>query len=166
MNRFTLHDTHLDTRTLLAGLRDPSCGGFVTFEGTVRNLNEGRSVLRLEYEAFEPLAIREGERILADACARFGLVRARCAHRIGMLGIGDVAVWVGVASAHRSEAFDACRYIIDHVKHSVPIWKKEYYDDGDSGWVNCEQCAAAPAGHRHAHEPVAAASGHSHRPHD
>jgi len=156
MSRFSLHDMALDPQRLLAALRQPDCGGYVTFEGTVRNHNHGRAVQRLEYEAFAPLAVREGERILAEACARFGLERAYCAHRVGSLEIGAIAVWVGVAAVHRGEAFDACRYIIDHVKHSVPIWKKEHYQDGDSGWVNCEHCAAAAevprAAHPHRHE--------------
>jgi molybdopterin synthase catalytic subunit len=68
-------------------------------------------------------------------------------HRLGELGLGELAVWVGVASGHRAEAFAACRYIIDEVKHRVPIWKKEHYLDGDSGWVNCERCAEAA--HQH-----------------
>ena len=144
MSPFSLHERSLNPAALLEGLRHPACGGYVTFEGAVRDHNEGRSVRRLEYEAFAALALREGERILTEACVRFGIDRACCAHRIGALQIGELAVWVGVAAAHRGEAFDACRYIIDHVKHRVPIWKKEYYDDGDSGWVNCEACAAAP----------------------
>ena len=91
----------------------------------------------------------------AEARARFGLERACCAHRVGQLQIGELAVWVGVSAAHRGEAFDACRYIIDQVKHRLPIWKKEYYADGDSGWVNCERCAAAPSvGEVLAHEHV------------
>jgi molybdopterin synthase catalytic subunit len=76
-------------------------------------------------------------------------------HRLGDLGIGDVAVWVGVSAAHRDEAFRACRYIIDEVKHRVPIWKKEHYVNGDSGWVNCERCAASAThthDHAHAHD--------------
>jgi molybdopterin synthase catalytic subunit len=150
MNRFTLLETPLEPARLLDTLRHPSCGGYATFEGAVRNHNEGRAVLRLEYEAFVPLALREGERILAEARSQFGLERAACAHRVGVLEIGDLAVWVGVGAAHRGEAFDACRYIIDRIKHSVPIWKKEYYPEGDSGWVNCEQCAAAPGSHQHA----------------
>jgi adenylyltransferase/sulfurtransferase len=110
-------------------------------------------VHRLEYEAFETLAVKEGERIVAEAIRRFGVTRAACVHRVGTLGIGELAVWVGVSAAHRGEAFAACRYIIDEVKHRVPIWKKEHYADGDSGWVNCERCAAA------AHEPH---EGHGH----
>jgi adenylyltransferase/sulfurtransferase len=76
-------------------------------------------------------------------------------HRVGSLGVGELAVWVGVSAAHRGEAFAACRFIIDEVKHRVPIWKKEHYVDGDSGWVNCERCAAGPhhSGHAHEQEP-------------
>jgi molybdopterin/thiamine biosynthesis adenylyltransferase/rhodanese-related sulfurtransferase len=74
------------------------------------------------------------------------VTRAACVHRVGSLALGDVAVWVGVSAAHRDEAFRACRYIIDEVKHRLPIWKKEHYENGDSGWVNCERCAA-PAAH-------------------
>jgi len=110
-------------------------------------------VRRLEYEAFEALAVREGERILAEAIARFGVAHAACRHRVGELAIGELAVWVGVSAPHRHEAFLACRYIIDEVKQRVPIWKKEHYVSGDSGWVNCERCAAPPAyaagAHRH-----------------
>jgi adenylyltransferase/sulfurtransferase len=147
---FSFSEGALDTAALQAGLRDDTCGGFAAFEGWVRNHNEGHAVTRLEYEAFVELAEKEGARIVAEAVRRFGVSRATCVHRTGALAIGDVAVWVGVSAAHRDEAFRACRYIIDEVKHRVPIWKKEYYVNGDSGWVNCERCAAAT--HEHAHE--------------
>ena len=147
---FRLCDSALLTEELRREVQDPACGGYVAFEGWVRNSNEGRTVLRLEYEAFAPLALREGRRILTHACEQFGVAHASCAHRVGDLGIGELAVWVGVSAAHRGEAFDACRYIIDEIKHRLPIWKKEHYQDGDSGWVNCEHCAAAGhAAHRH-----------------
>jgi len=138
-------------------LEDPVAGGYASFEGWVRDHNEGRRVQRLEYEAFEALAVKEGERIVAEAVERYGVTRAACVHRVGALGIGDLAVWVGASAAHRGEAFAACRYIIDEVKHRVPIWKKEHYTDGDSGWVNCERCAAAARhdghdGHDHGHD--------------
>lgn len=119
----------------------PECGAYVAFEGWVRDHNEGQRVLRLEYEAYESLGVKEGDRIIAEAVERFGVRAARCVHSLGELQIGELAVWVGVSSPHRDEAFAACRYIIDEVKHRVPIWKKEYYVDGDSGWVNCERCA-------------------------
>ena len=120
---------------------DRASGAYVGFEGWVRNHNEGRRVQGLEYEAYEELGLKEGEKIVEDAKTRFGVTEARCVHRTGKLEIGDLAVWVGVSSPHRSEAFAACRYIIDQVKHRVPIWKKEQYVDGNSGWVNCERCA-------------------------
>jgi molybdopterin synthase catalytic subunit len=135
---FLLSESVLLPEQLRREVQDPACGGYVSFEGWVRNDNQGRTVLRLEYEAFAPLAVREGQRILARARERFGVARAGCAHRVGSLGIGELAVWVGVSAPHRGEAFDACRYIIDEIKHQLPIWKKEHYQDGDSGWVNCE----------------------------
>lgn len=148
---FRFSSTSLDGSALRAGLNDPSCGGYAAFEGWVRDHNEGRRVHRLEYEAFEPLAIKEGERIIAEAIARFGVEHAACVHRIGALEIGETAVWVGVTAHHRDEAFRACRYIIDEVKHRVPIWKKEHYENGDSGWVNCERCAEHAGEHLNTH---------------
>jgi molybdopterin synthase catalytic subunit len=138
-------------------LQDFGCGGFVSFEGWVRDHNEGQEVTRLEYEAFQELAIKEGERIIAEALRRFPVAHALCIHRLGTLDLGGIAVWVGVSSAHRAEAFDACRYIIDEVKHRLPIWKKEHYRGGNSGWVNCERCAAeSHAAHAQpAHETAA-----------
>jgi molybdopterin synthase catalytic subunit len=122
-------------------LFDPAAGAYCGFEGWIRNHNEGHDVLRLEYEAYEPVAITEGEKILAEARERYPHLKAHCVHRTGMLEIGDCAVWVGVSSAHRDEAFQACRYIIDQLKVRLPIWKKEHYADGHSGWVSCERCA-------------------------
>ena len=167
MANFEFSSRNLDALALRRSLEDPACGGYAAFEGWVRNLNEGREVRRLEYEAFESLAVREGERIIEEARIQFGVTNARCVHRIGDLPLGEIAVWVGVSAPHRDEAFRACRYIIDEVKHRVPIWKKEHYVDGDSGWVNCERCAAdattatlGHASHPHQHE-----HGHHHEHH-
>ena len=132
----------IDPDALRRRLRDPAAGACAAFEGWIRNENEGRRVLRLEYETYEPLAVKEGEKVIAEARAKYPLLHAHCVHRSGLLEIGDCAVWVGVSSAHRDEAFLACRYIIDQIKIRLPIWKKEHYADGDSGWVNCERCAA------------------------
>ncbi|HVW71218.1 MAG TPA: ThiF family adenylyltransferase [Steroidobacteraceae bacterium] len=155
MATFRFSRTAIDVAALRAELADPACGGYAAFEGLVRNHNEGLSVRHLEYEAFEPLAVKEGERIVDEAVRRFGIEHAACVHRIGDLAIGDMAVWVGVSARHRDEAFRACRYIIDEVKHRVPIWKKEHYENGDSGWVNCERCAAPPAHTQdHSHDPT------------
>jgi len=144
---FSITSQAIDLLALREQLADPACGGYVQFEGWVRDHNEGRQVLRLEYEVYEPLAVKEGERILAEAVLRFGVGRAAAIHRSGMLELSDVAVVVGVSSAHRGEAFDACRYIIDQLKTRLPIWKKEHYASGVSEWVNCRHCAEA--GHHH-----------------
>jgi molybdopterin synthase catalytic subunit len=122
-------------------LDDPGAGAYAAFEGWIRNENEGHEVRRLEYESYEPLAVKEGQVVLREAVAKFPILKAECVHRVGMLEIGECAVWVGVAAPHRDEAFDACRYIIDQVKVRLPIWKKEHYADGHSGWVSCERCA-------------------------
>jgi molybdopterin synthase catalytic subunit len=150
MSGFRLTPQAIDIARLRAELADPACGGYAAFEGWVRDHNEGQQVTRLEYEAYEVLALREGARIVDEACQKFAVPQLLCVHRTGSLEIGDVAVWVGATAPHRDEAFRACRYVIDEVKHRVPIWKKEHYVSGDSGWVNCERCAAEPE-HSHAH---------------
>ena len=144
---FALLDVPIDPERLKEMLQDDECGALATFEGWVRNNADGHNVNRLEYEAYESLAIAEGNRVLEEAVERFGVTRAACVHRKGALEIGDLAVWVGVSSPHRDEAFKACRYVIDEIKTRLPIWKKEHYASGDSGWVNCERCAAH--GHEH-----------------
>lgn len=141
MMLFTLKDSPIDTLAFNQMLQADAAGACAIFEGRVRNRNEGRDVERLEYEAWNTMAQREGSRIIAQAVKRFGLERGFCVHRTGMLAVGEVAVWVGVSAPHRDEAFAACRYIIDHVKAEVPIWKKEYYTDGEAEWVNCHRCA-------------------------
>lgn len=151
MQPFAFSSRPLEPGRYSEALADPGAGGYASFEGWVRDHNEGKPVRRLEYEAFESLALKEGARIVQEAIERFGVRRAACVHRVGDLAIGEMAVWVGVSSDHRDEAFRACRHIIDEVKHRVPIWKKEHYVDGDSGWVNCERCAQ-PADHDHAHD--------------
>jgi molybdopterin/thiamine biosynthesis adenylyltransferase/molybdopterin synthase catalytic subunit/rhodanese-related sulfurtransferase len=166
MMSFAFTHSAIDTEVQRQRITDPACGGYASFEGWVRDHNEGLQVRHLEYEAFELLAAKEGERIIAEAVARFGIEHAACVHRVGDLQLGEMAVWVGASARQRQEAFLACRYIIDEVKHRVPIWKKEHYVNGDSGWVNCERCATAPAvDHDPAHGPHARHDhGHSHAP--
>jgi molybdopterin synthase catalytic subunit len=134
--------TTIEPDKLRESLADHAAGGYVAFEGWIRNENEGQEVLRLEYEVYEPLAIKEGEKIIAEAKAKYPILHADCVHREGLLELGDCAVWVGVSSAHRDEAFAACRYIIDEIKVRLPIWKKEHYVNGDSGWVTERKIAA------------------------
>ena len=136
MKHFKLSETPIDAGALRITLEDPAAGGCVTFEGWVRNHNDARPVTRLDYQAYGPLADEEGETILEEARAKFGLRAARCVHRTGALAIGEMAVWVGVSADHRDAAFAACRWIIDEVKRRVPIWKNEHYADGESGWLH------------------------------
>ena len=134
---FRLAPQSIDPGALQRALADPRAGACVTFEGWVRNRNEGQPVLSLEYEAYAPLAESEGAAILAEARAKFALVGAAAVHRTGHLQLGELAVWVGVTAEHRGAAFDACRYIIDEAKARLPIWKKEHYTSGATAWINC-----------------------------
>lgn len=134
---FQLTDNPIIPSVLMEGIRDERAGACVTFEGRVRNHNDGREVEALNYEAYGPLAQKEGERIVGEARERFQILGALCVHRTGSLSLGDIAVWVAVTSAHRGAAFEACRYIIDEIKGRLPIWKKEHYAGGASEWVNC-----------------------------
>lgn len=113
-------------------------GAVVVFEGVVRNLNDGREVKSLEYEAMESLAVKEGMRIIEEALQKFPIHDAICVHRVGHLQLCEIAIYVEVQAAHRKEAFAACQFIVDEVKARVPIWKKEHYADGDSEWIGCE----------------------------
>ncbi len=138
---FAISETPIDPQSLKNSMENGSSGACVTFEGWTRNQNEGKTVRLLEYSAYKPLAEKEGARILQEALDRFEIEKAVCVHRVGTLEIGDIAVWVGASSAHRGPAFEACRYIIDETKTRVPIWKKEHYQNGDSGWINAEASA-------------------------
>lgn len=157
---FEIATTAIDAGALTDSLHLPGAGGFCSFEGWVRNSNEGREVDGLEYEAYAELAIAEGGRIVAEALQRYGVSAARCVHRTGDLKIGDMAVWVGASAPHRDEAFRACRYIIDEIKHRLPIWKKEHYVTGETSWVACTHAYREHA-HEHDH-----AHGHHHHRHD
>jgi molybdopterin synthase catalytic subunit len=134
---FKISSTPIDAAALQKTLVDPRAGACVTFEGWVRNRNEGQPVLALEYEAYVVLAEAEGERILEEARSRFAIVAAVGIHRVGHLQLGELAVWVGVTAEHREAAFDACRYAIDEAKARLPIWKKEHYASGATAWINC-----------------------------
>jgi molybdopterin synthase catalytic subunit len=124
----------LSLDALLAEVSHPGCGGVVTFTGVVRDHSRGQGIDHLEYEAYVPMAEREMERILDEAAERWPEVRLALSHRIGSLAIGDAAVMVAAAAPHRPEAFLACRFAIDTLKQTVPIWKKEFSQEG-SYWV-------------------------------
>ena len=116
-----------------------ACGGGVTFEGIIRDHNHGREVTKLEYEAYDALALKELQRICLEAADRYGLEYVRAVHRKGELQIGELAVIVQVFAHHRGEAFAGCRYVIDQLKQRLPIWKKEHYAEGDTSWTRCSE---------------------------
>ena len=116
----------------------PGAGGVCTFHGVVRDHAEGKPVSRLDYEAHESLAEKEMRRVLDGVVAEHPGARIAAVHRVGRLGIGDVAVSVAVSAPHRDEAFSACRKAIDRIKDTVPVWKKEWGPDGEAYWVNLE----------------------------
>tara|TARA_Y100000588_G_scaffold16691_1_gene17492 strand:+ start:1002 stop:1436 length:435 start_codon:yes stop_codon:yes gene_type:complete len=142
---FSIASEALDLNRLAEEFAHPAAGAFVTFEGRVRNHNEGEQVASLDYQAYEAFAVAEGSKIIEEAIEKFGLLECRCTHRVGHLDIGDLAVWVGVAAPHRADAFTGCCYVIDEVKKRVPIWKKEILETGSSHWVACYE-EGAPSG--------------------
>ncbi|HLX61063.1 MAG TPA: molybdenum cofactor biosynthesis protein MoaE [Planctomycetota bacterium] len=115
---------------------DPAAGAVVSFIGVTRDNHFGRRVITLEYEAHETLALKMLEKLCAQALEQFGLIRAAVYHRLGKVEIGEASVVIAVSAAHRGAAFDGCRFLIDELKTTVPIWKKEYYADGSEPvWV-------------------------------
>jgi molybdopterin synthase catalytic subunit len=133
---FRISSIPLEPAALRHELPGAGAGGFVTFEGRVRNRSDGKVVTSLAYEAFGGLAEKEGARIMAEARLKFGVIASLCVHRVGLLEVGEIAMWIGVAAAHREAAFDACRFVIDEVKRRVPIWKRENYADGSYTWIS------------------------------
>jgi molybdopterin/thiamine biosynthesis adenylyltransferase/molybdopterin synthase catalytic subunit/rhodanese-related sulfurtransferase len=140
---FSIAPDVIEPEGLKKQLQNVSHGALATFEGWVRNHHEGRPVTALSYGAYPALCETEGQRILNEACDRFQVNQIVCQHRTGDLTLGECAVWVGVSSPHRAEAFAACRWVIDEIKHRLPIWKKETFEDGTTEWVNCQRCAEA-----------------------
>jgi molybdopterin synthase catalytic subunit len=133
---FVLTDQPIEKHPALLQKQAGEAGAKVIFEGRVRNRNEGRQVLRLEYEGAAALSANEFSHIEQEARVQFDIADLICVHRIGTLQIGELAVWIAVQAGHRGAAFDACRYVIEQLKQRLPIWKKEYYLEGDSGWIN------------------------------
>ncbi len=124
----------IDTAALVGDVRGDGDGAVSLFLGTVRNVNGGKRVLFLEYEAYAGMAEREIERIAAEAIATYGVTRVAIIHRVGRVEIGDASVAIAVAAPHRAAAMDACRFVIDTLKSTVPIWKREHFEDG-AVWI-------------------------------
>ena len=135
MVEVVITDRPLNINTCYYQVKDAAAGGIDVFVGTVRNRTKDRTVIRLEYEAYVPMAEKEIRRIIQNAQANWDIIHAVVQHRIGTLLPEEAAVIIAVATAHRKAAFEACQYIIDEMKVSVPIWKKEIFDNGEE-WVS------------------------------
>jgi len=134
MLEIILTDSPLNTKQCIDFVANDASGGIDVFIGTVRNATKGKPVLRLEFEAYEPMALAEMQKIAEQAIALFSVQKIALYHRTGILQIGEAAVVIAVSAPHRAAAFDACRYCIDTLKETVPIWKKEIFEDGEV-WV-------------------------------
>ena len=138
MFRITRSPIALDR--LMRAVRDPAAGAVVTFVGTTRNENAGRRVVRLEYEAFTRMAVREMRALAAQAMRRWRIRRVAMVHRVGAVAIGEASVAIAVSAGHRAEAFAACRWLIDALKAIVPIWKREHFRGGRV-WIGPQSSA-------------------------
>jgi molybdopterin synthase catalytic subunit len=130
-----LSNQPLNIQTCIDWVMAPGCGGIDVFIGTVRNATKGKPVLRLEFEAYEKMALSEMQKLADKAVQQWAIQRIAIHHRTGVLEVGEVPVIIAVAAAHRDAAFEACRFIIDTLKQTVPIWKKEIFEDGEV-WVS------------------------------
>jgi molybdopterin synthase catalytic subunit len=125
----------IDVAPLLAAAARPECGAINLFLGTTRDHHQGRRVLRLEYEAYDRMALAALTALERTACERFALAHCAVVHRLGEVPVGEASVAVVVSSPHRAAAFDAARWLMDELKRTVPIWKKEHFAGGDAEWV-------------------------------
>ena len=124
----------LDIQSCIDWIMSPESGGIDIFIGTVRNSTKGKTVLRLEFECYEKMALKEMHKIAIEAMEKWPVQKLLVHHRTGVLAVGEVPVIIAVSAAHRDAAFEACRYVIDTLKQTVPIWKKEIFEDGEV-WV-------------------------------
>lgn len=154
---FELTAVPIDGAALAARLATPEAGATLVFEGRVRNHHLGRPVTHLEYEVFDALAQAEGDAIIAETEQLYPGAKVHCVHRTGTLQIGEAAVWIGVASAHRQAGFAACRHVIEEIKRRLPVWKKEHHPDGAAEWVNCTAEVKEPGDAKPAHATAASA---------
>src|SRR5208283_958017 len=140
---YELMRSAIDPAALVRHVRAGQDGAIVTFDGFVRNESHGRATKYLEYEAYEPMALAKMREIGVQIHERFAIHRVAMVHRVGRLEIGETSVFIAVSAPHRAAAFDACRFAIDTLKRAVPIWKKEYFQDG-AVWAEGEIPPAAP----------------------
>ena len=127
-------DQPLNTQAIIDSVASPEGGAVNVFIGTVRNVTKGKQVIRLEFEAYEPMATKELTKIMEEAKRKWPILKVAVHHRVGVLDISEVPVVIAVSTPHRAAGFEACQYIIDTLKQTVPIWKKEIFEDGEV-WV-------------------------------
>jgi len=127
----------INMRELTDFVADPSAGAMTTFVGTTRNTNEGRQVIRLEYECYPGMAEKEMVKIATEILTRWPIIKIAMLHRLGQVDIGEASVAIAVSSSHRHAAFEACHYAINQLKETVPIWKKELYEGGEL-WIGSQ----------------------------
>jgi molybdopterin synthase catalytic subunit len=132
-----LTEQPINIQELIDFVADPGAGAMTTFVGTTRNTNDGRQVIRLEYECYPGMAEKEMEKIAAEALSRWPIVKSALIHRLGRVDIGEASVAIAVSSGHRHAAFEACHYAINQLKETVPIWKKELYEGGEL-WIGSQ----------------------------
>lgn len=137
MNEITIHP--IDIQKIIDSVVTPESGGIDVFIGTTRNHSKNRTVLYLEYESYEPMALKTMNQIEQEARSKWHLHKVAIVHRIGKVDVGKASVAIAVSSAHRKEAFEACRFLIDKLKQTVPIWKREYFSDGTIEWSQTPQ---------------------------
>ncbi|MFQ5571437.1 MAG: molybdenum cofactor biosynthesis protein MoaE [Rhodothermales bacterium] len=134
-----LQTNSLQVEEAFAFLQTPEAGGVNIFVGTTRQWTKGRETVNLEYDCYEAMALKEMDRIAEDAGRRWPVVRVCILHRLGMVPLAEASVIIGVATPHRADAFEACRFLIDSLKQQVPIWKRELYVDGQTEWIEGTQ---------------------------
>ena len=130
--------THNPINEQSSSMPAPETGALVTFTGIVRNINNGKPVLEIEYEMYEKMVISEANKLIQKAIDKFKIQAIKVIHRTGVIGVGETAIWVGVTAMHRGAAFEANEWLMNQIKQLLPIWKKETYQDGQSEWVFCQ----------------------------
>lgn len=139
MNMISITRNPIDTIALDRDAMDPDCGAVLTFSGTVRNTHRSRRVRMLSYDAYEPMARLELERVVSDCLKRWpDIEKVQVVHRFGEMQVGESSIYITVSTPHRDEGFLALRFIIERIKKDVPFWKKEFYEDGESEWLHPE----------------------------
>lgn len=143
--RILLTHSPLDVQATYEFLRSPNAGAVIVFAGTTRQWTHGRETVHLEYESYEPMALKVMHELLESAASRWPLTKACLIHRLGVVPISEASVLVGVSTAHRRDAYEASRFLIDTLKVQIPVWKREHWADGGQEWITGDQAPGTPS---------------------